>query len=130
MIALPVDPKAFALRAVRVDIKNNRFINYEGTTFPKNPQSGWSLMVRRMAAFGFIVKESDFVLDVLDEEGDIIQDFSISREGFEYLRSKLKFRREHSEVRHPAGVNALRADVLASSKDPGSDTGSAQGGRE
>jgi len=97
MTTSPVDPRAFALRPVRVDIKNDRFINYEGTTFPKNPQSGCSLMVRRLAAFGYIVKDSDFVLDVLDEDGDIVQDFSISRQGFEYLRSKLKFRRERDE---------------------------------
>lgn len=89
----PVDRKAFALRPIRVDVKNDRFIYYEGTTFPKGPQSGCSLIIRRMVAFGFIVKDSDFILDVLDEEGDIIQDFNISRRGFEYLRSKLKFRR-------------------------------------
>lgn len=84
------------MRPVRVDVKNDRFINYEGTTFPRNPQAGCSLMIRRMAALGFIVKDSDFVLDVLDKEGDIIQDFSISRQGFEYLRSRLKFRRERA----------------------------------
>lgn len=94
MTTVSVDSKAFALRPVRVDVKNDRFINYEGTTFPKNPQGGCCLMVRRLSAFGLIVNYSDFVLDVLDEEGDIIQDFSISKRGFDYLRAKLKFRRE------------------------------------
>jgi hypothetical protein len=92
-----VDPKAFALRPVRVDVKNDRFIDYEATTFPKNPQSGCSLIVRRLSACGFIVQDSYLMLDVLDEEGDIIQDFCISREGFEYLRRQLKFRRERDD---------------------------------
>lgn len=97
MTTQAVDPRAFALRPVRVDVKNNRFINYEGTTFPKDPQSGCCVIIRRMAAFGYIMKDSNLILDVLDEEGNIIQDFSISVDGFEYLRRKLKFRRERDD---------------------------------
>lgn len=93
-LASIVDPRAFALRPVRADVKKNDFVLYEGTTFPSNPQAGCSMYVRRLRAFGFIVEHSDFILDVLDREGDIIQDFSISKEGFEYLRRQLKFRRE------------------------------------
>jgi hypothetical protein len=89
-------PKAFALRPVRMDVKNNCFINYEGTTFPKNPKAGCEMYLRRAAICGGFVEDGDGPLgiDVLAENGDILQTFTVSKAGFEYLRRCLRFRRE------------------------------------
>lgn len=94
MNAPTVESRAFALRPVRVDTHRNIFVNYDGTTFPRNPRAGCDITVRRLAAFGFIVEDSDLILDVLDEQGDILQELFLSRDGFEYLRRTLKFKRE------------------------------------
>lgn len=63
---IAVNAKAFALRPVRMNVRKNAFINYEGTTFPRNPYEGCSMTVRRLYAFGFIADDSDLILDVLD----------------------------------------------------------------
>jgi hypothetical protein len=90
---LPLE--AVALRPVRMDEKNNRFIHYEAITFPKNPYAGCELYLRRCSAFGHLQRDDgNLMIDVLDEEGDIIAEYDINRRGFEYLRAKLKFRRE------------------------------------
>lgn len=91
-----VHAKAFALRPIRVDVRNNRFINYEGTTFPKNPWQGCELYLRRVAALFGLTEDGDgpLAIDVLGENGDILQTFSISSKAFEYLRRSLKFKRE------------------------------------
>jgi hypothetical protein len=94
--ALSLD--AVALRPVRMDKKRDTFILYEGTTFPRNPWAGCELYLRRCRAFGFLVSdERDLLIDVLDADGDIIQDYPISRQGFEYLRRTLKFKRDRVE---------------------------------
>lgn len=41
--------------------------------------------------------DADIMLDVLDEEGDIIDEVPIDREAFEYLRRKLRFRWENRD---------------------------------
>lgn len=80
---------AFALRPIRVVMDEFRY--YEAVTFPENPWQGCELWLRRCEAFGFLAGEYA-VIDILDQAGDIIQDYSISREGFNYLRQKLRFR--------------------------------------
>lgn len=54
------------------------------------------MYLRRLAAFGFIEDESasPLAIDVLSENGDILDTVTISRAGFEYLRRSLKFKRE------------------------------------
>jgi hypothetical protein len=87
-------PKAHALRPARL-FKNGNLVHYEGTTFPKNPWSGCELYLRRCKSFGYLKDAGDNILvDVLDENGDIVQDFPITRTGFKYLRRQLKFKRE------------------------------------
>lgn len=91
-------PDAFALRPVRV-LKNGSIRYYEGTTFPGNPWSGCEMYLRRLMFFGALgVEDTSIVIDVLNEEGDILQDFTVSTRGFEYLRRQLGFRVEHSNL--------------------------------
>ena len=88
-----LDHRAHALRPVRTLEKQNIFRIYEATTFPAGPFRGCELYLRRCEAFGFLKNDgSGLVVDVLDTNGDIIQDFPITRKGFEYLRRVLKFR--------------------------------------
>jgi hypothetical protein len=93
-------PKAHALRPIRVDVKRNCFINYEATTFPNDPRGGCDMYLRRLKAFGHILDSAEPVdgslaVDVLDENGDIVDTLAISAHGFKYLRRQLKFRREN-----------------------------------
>lgn len=96
-----IDADAFALQPVRVDQKRDEFIYYEATTFPANPHSGCQLRIRRLWVLGYLRKPKarfghNLILDVLNKNGDVIQDFEISKAGFEYLRRSLRFRREQS----------------------------------
>jgi hypothetical protein len=93
-----LDPKAFALRPLRIDVKNNAFIHYEATTWPANPYAGCEMMLRRVALFGVASDDSSVAVDVLAENGDILDTIPIPRHGFEYLRRVLKFKRERDDV--------------------------------
>jgi hypothetical protein len=90
MITLVKD--AHALRLVRTLVKENTFRTYEGVTFPSNPWQGCELHLRRCDFFGWLKSGDSIVVDVLDSNGDVVQDFPITKAGFEYLRGKLKFR--------------------------------------
>lgn len=86
---------AVALRPVRLDVKRDTIIFYEATTFPRNPWAGCELYLRRCRAFGFLENDdARLLIDVLNADGDIVQDFPVNRKGFEYLRRTLKFKRE------------------------------------
>lgn len=82
---------ACALRIVRM-LKNGKLRVFEAITFPKNPYSGCEIMHRRVKAFGHIAKtdeETYGLCDVLDKDGDIISDFWLTKQGFDYLKRKL-----------------------------------------
>jgi hypothetical protein len=88
---------AVALRPIRIDVKRNRFIHYDAITWEQRPAANLDMYLRRLQACGHIAKEGDqspLALDLLDEQGDILDTVEIDRRGFEYLRSKLCFRRE------------------------------------
>ncbi len=90
MLNPPLDKNAFALRPVRMLVKTNEFVHYEALTFPADPFNGCSLYLRR--CLGNLKDDgSNLSIDVLDKSGDIIQDYPITRNGFEYLRRVLKF---------------------------------------
>lgn len=91
---------AVALRPMRVFRTKTKLKTriYTAVTFPDGPWIGCELTLQRCMAFGYLVEDSDIVVDVLDENGDIIQDYSVSREGFKYLRRVLKLRVEIEEV--------------------------------
>ncbi len=94
MITSPqVDARAFALRPVRTLVEANYFRFYEATTFPNNPYEGCELWLRRLEAVGYLVKDDGMLtLDVLDDRGDVIQEFPLSRRGLIWLRGRWKFK--------------------------------------
>jgi hypothetical protein len=84
-----LDPAAYALRPVR--IVGDEFRVYEAVTFQDNPWQGCELYLRRCKSMGMI--GGDYAtIDVLNEAGDIIQDYQVCRAGFRYLRGQLKFK--------------------------------------
>jgi len=90
---IELNPAAHALRPVR--IVGDAFRFYEATTFPKNPWAGCEMYLRRCNFLGWLKEDgSKIVLDVLDRNGDIIQDFPLTRDGLRYLRSHLRFKVE------------------------------------
>lgn len=86
-----------AIRLVRTDAKNNRFVYYEGVTFPQGPRSGCDLYLRRASICGKIGDEgtgSDYTLDILNSDGDILVELPIERKAARYLIDKLRIRVE------------------------------------
>lgn len=88
---------AHALRPVR--IVKDVAVHYTATTFLQNPRSGCELTLRRLGSFGCLTgvpgdKLENLWVDVLDAQGDILQEWPITRNGMEYLRQKLRFVRE------------------------------------
>ncbi|CAB4896126.1 unannotated protein [freshwater metagenome] len=87
----PVDG-AVALTLFRA-LPNGDTRGYTATTFPKDPWQGCEQMVRMAAALGYIDSAGGdcyAVLDVLDCDGDIVQDYPIrSAAGFRFLKRKL-----------------------------------------
>lgn len=93
MLNPPLHKNAFALRPVRMLVKKNEFLYYEAITFPENPFNGCSMYLRR--CLGDLKEDgSNLLIDVLDENGYIIQEYPITRKGFNYLRRVLKFQVE------------------------------------
>ena len=89
MSALNAD--AHALSAFRV-LSDGRGRAYTATTFPKDPNRGCARMVRIAQALGYVRDAGDgyAVLDVLNAEGDIVQDFWIpSSEAFSWWKRSL-----------------------------------------
>ena len=85
---------AFALRPVRM-VKDVA-IHYSATTFPQSPRSGCERLLRILDSTGHLMGYpgsdlDDLWVDVLDDQGDILQEWPIDRGGFEYLRRKLRF---------------------------------------
>ena len=90
---IELDHRAVALRPVRA--LEDGFRYYEATTFKYEPWSWCHTYLRRLAIFGFIGDDgSGIVLDVLDERGNIIQDFPLTRGGLKFLRRELRFKVE------------------------------------
>lgn len=84
---------AHALRPVRV-IKGEA-VHYTATTFPENPKAGCERTLRIANVTGELGRVGeplgDLWLDVLDENGDIIQEWPVGPKCFEHLRRKLRF---------------------------------------
>jgi hypothetical protein len=94
MIDHILDKNAHALRVCRLLKSKDEIRYYEPITFPKDPYKGCELYLRRCEVFGYILTNSSspYLIDVFDKEGDIIQDFEISKNGFKYLQKELKFK--------------------------------------
>jgi hypothetical protein len=86
---------AIGLCPVRVDSKRNRFVYYSTVTWNHRASLNVDMWLRRLDAFGFLLaKCNDLALDVVDEDGSILETFGLTPAGFEYLRRNLRFRRE------------------------------------
>jgi hypothetical protein len=81
---------AVSLRPIRIVGGELRL--YTEITFEPDAYAGCDVWLRRL--LGQAIDESDCMIDVLDEDGDIIQEVPVTRRGFEYLRRSLHFRWE------------------------------------
>lgn len=90
--------REFVVPETAYAIKPHRVLNeydvreYESVTFPGDPKRGVTLYMKRLAAFGYLLDDGPLFIDILDDNDDILDTYHVSRDGFEYLRSKLKFR--------------------------------------
>lgn len=98
MADLPdLDPRAVALTVFRA-LPDGTGREYTATTFPQNPWLGCNHMIRMAKPCGFIARcagqcDCYAVLDVLDEPGDVIQDFCIrTAQAFRWFYRKLDLR--------------------------------------
>jgi hypothetical protein len=86
-----LDPRAHALGAFRV-LPNGDGRNYSATTFPADPWQGCERTIRTARAIGAIGEPGDSyaVIDVLDVEGSIVQDFGVpTAKAFRWWKRKL-----------------------------------------
>lgn len=95
--------RAHALRPVR--ILNGEAVHYTATTFPAAPRSGCERLLRQAEVTGDLGKVgkplADTWIDVLAENGDILQEFPSGPKSFGFIRRKTKAVREW-----PMGRNA------------------------
>jgi hypothetical protein len=98
-VTADLDPRAVALTAFRA-LPDGSGREYTATTFPQDPWQGCERMVRMARACGFVPRtkcqgrcDCYAVLDVLDEDGDNIQDFCITTaQAFQWFYRKLHLR--------------------------------------
>lgn len=95
MLNPPLNKDAFALRPVRFLSARNEIRYYEAITFPRGGFAGCSLYLRRCLT-SLVDDGSGLQIDVLNDDGGIIQEYPINRQGFSYLRRVLRFRVEDS----------------------------------
>ena len=77
--------------------------SYTATTFPRDPYAGCERFIRTCRVLGYIVPDGSHyaVLDVLDDTGDIVQDFLIrDADAFRYIKRKLGLRVEAEKAEH------------------------------
>lgn len=104
---------ARALRPMRID-RNEDPVHYEATTFRDDPYAGCALQIRRMEAFGMLIRrevgplQGSWFLDVLDEQGDILDTLEVNARGVQYMRRTLYMLRE--ETAHRKAMAALAAN--------------------
>jgi len=86
-----LDTSAIAIQLARVS--GEKLILHEPMTFPDNPFQGTDQLFRQCKAIGGIAQmDTAYVLDVLNQDGEIIQDFSLTRIGFRFICRRLKCR--------------------------------------
>lgn len=84
---LPAD--TYALRPIRV--AGEALTVYEAVTFANDPRAEIGMWLRRLL-WDARDDGSGYQLDILNEDGDIVADCPVTKQGFEYLRSRLHFR--------------------------------------
>lgn len=83
-------PDAYALRPARLITTSNTIRLYEAITFPQDPRGNIEMWLRRAFLFDGDGLVAGLLIDILDKEGDIIQEYEMSRQGFRYLLKRLK----------------------------------------
>lgn len=94
-----VSPAAHALTAFRI-LPSGEGREYTATTFPRDPWAGCEHFIRMARKVGWLspAGESYAVLDVLDAEGDIVQDFGIrDASAFQQIKRHLNLRVEATD---------------------------------
>lgn len=94
--AATLHPEAHTLTVFRC-LPDGTGRQYTGSYLPSNPWQGCEHWIRTLRHLGFIATkpEDDYaVLDVLAENGDIVQDFPLTKAGFKYTYRKLHLRVE------------------------------------
>lgn len=74
---------------------------YTATTFPADPWRGCERFLRMCKAVGWVTDDDDgyAVLDVLNENADIVQDFTIpDASAFKQIAKRLDLRVEHLDA--------------------------------
>lgn len=96
MKAFNLPAATHALRLVRCDTRRNTFVFYEGVTWPEDPRGICGMYLRRAAICGKIGEgvESDYTADILDANGDILDELPMERKAARYLIEKLRLRVE------------------------------------
>ena len=65
----------------------------------KKPNTGCEIALRRARLKGSLsLDDSPFCIDILDINEDIVQELSVEKRVFDYLKRKYKVRRERLEV--------------------------------
>jgi len=81
---------AFALRPVR--IREDDLVFYSATTFPEEPREGCRYYLQLLLSLGHLgCEDGTLLVDVLDRDGNVLQYFTVSQTGFEYLRKTFDF---------------------------------------
>jgi hypothetical protein len=97
-----IHPSAHALTLFRV-LNNGAGRAYTAVTFPQDPWQGCERTIRMGKAVGWVKDPTDDaygVLDVLNEDGDIVQDFSVpTARAFQCLKRRLDLRVEMTDAR-------------------------------
>jgi hypothetical protein len=100
-----LDHRAVALTAFRA-LPTGAGCQYTATTFPSDPYRGCEWFARQCLSTGTVVSPAQdgyAVLDVLDAEGNSIQDFTIpDARAFRYVYRKLKLRVESRDGEDPS----------------------------
>jgi hypothetical protein len=95
-----IAPSAHALTVFRV-LPNGEGRSYTAVTFPKDPREGCEHFIRMARFVGWLREagEDDYgVLDVLNIDADIVQDFGIpTAEAFQRIKRKLNLAVERDD---------------------------------
>lgn len=101
-----LNPTAHALTLFRC-LPNGQGRSYTATTFPQDPWAGCEHTIRTAYKLGYvdpsdseryILGDGYGVLDVLDANGDIVQDFMVrTADAFQWLKRRLDLRVETTD---------------------------------
>jgi hypothetical protein len=91
---------AHALSMFRI-LRDGTGRQYTATTFPRDPLEGCEHFIRTGRALGFLSDDAGSaygVLDVLNENGDVVQDFGVrDAKAFQWIKRKLNLRVESDD---------------------------------